>query len=454
MSVYTGPAPEVDQRRLDQLVSQAIQAGADDAITRRLGEHLAQAPDDRVASMRAFELADLWGTERRETLATFLRGTTVGLLDLKWDILCPFCRVPTGEFGSLSEVTGQSHCPSCAMTVDVNFDQLVEVRFKPAPAIRTASVGVYCVGGPRNTPHVVAQAELGAAQALRWELQVPDGQYRLRSPQGGAALIEVGREGVSGRVGVALESHEMVPLFLQVNGNRVDLSVESHLDGPALVALEEQSWTDTAATAALVSTMGEFRDLFSSEVLAPGLQVAIERLALVFTDLAGSTALYERIGQARAFRLVQDHFVVLDAAIRDHNGSIIKTIGDAVMAVFPTAMDAAAAAAIQMQCGMQQLAVAEGVDAPRLLKVGIHTGACLAVTLNEKLDYFGTVVNIAARTEHEAKGGEIMVTSDAWEDGGVAELLEAAATSVETTQAMLKGITEAVDLHRVIGIKC
>src|SRR5439155_20836592 len=109
-----------------------------------------------------------------------------------------------------------------------------------------------------------------------------------------------------------------------------------------LVILETNLWPDTIATAAIVSTMQEFRDLFSSEVLAPGLQLGVENLAFMFTDLTGSTALYQAIGQARAFRLVQDHFRILRAAITANRGALVKTIGDAIMATFPSGGDALA----------------------------------------------------------------------------------------------------------------
>lgn len=453
MAVYAGPPPEVDERRLDQLTAQLTRVGGDETISGLLRQLLAEAPDDRVASMRAFEMADLWETDRRQTLATFLRATTVGLLDLRWDVLCPNCRVPKEEVGTLAELSGQVHCESCHITVDANFDKLVEVRFKPSAAVRDASYGVYCTGGPQALPHVVAQVELGPEQAVDWKVDLSPGTYVVVSPQcTGAALLEVNSGVGEEAVLLALESARVMPPALVVRPE-VALRLESRLNAPAVVQLADQSWADTAATAALVSTMHEFRDLFSSEVLAPGLQVAIERLALLFTDLAGSTAMYERVGQARAFRLVQDHFQVLDAAIRGHHGTMVKTIGDAVMAVFPSTQEAAAAA-LQMQCGIRELTVAEGVDPTRLLKVGIHSGACVAVTLNEKLDYFGTAVNIAARTEHECQGGEIMVTANAWDDEGVMNLLKEACEHIEAHQAVLRGITEPVQLFRVSGVRC
>lgn len=111
-----------------------------------------------------------------------------------------------------------------------------------------------------------------------------------------------------------------------------------------LLLVEQASWTAENASAALVTSLQEFRDLFSTEVLAPGLSLGIRNLAILFTDLKGSTAMYERIGDAPAFARVRDHFAVLTEAISAHEGALVKTIGDAVMAVFCSPAQAVAAA--------------------------------------------------------------------------------------------------------------
>ena len=129
--------------------------------------------------------------------------------------------------------------------------------------------------------------------------------------------------------------------------------------------LEDGAWLDTVATGAIVGTMPEFRTLFSADVLAPGSGVRTKRLAFLFTDLAGSTAMYERIGEARAFRLVQEHFQILTEAVSAHNGAVVKTIGDAVMAVFPTGADALAAA-VAIQRDIRALEAAARSTLPRL----------------------------------------------------------------------------------------
>ncbi|MEA2641142.1 MAG: hypothetical protein QOF51_2536 [Chloroflexota bacterium] len=452
----TSPFPQlaprggVDARRLDELTARLIGSGAERVVVERLRAHLAEAPEEQTASMRPFELADAWGVSRETTLIGFLRATTVGLLDLKWDVLCPNCRIPKAEYSTLADLELRAHCETCNITFDANFDRLVEVRFKVSSAVRATSVGVFCVGGPQNIPHVVAQAELEPGAALTWQVPLTGTAFRLRSPQSrGAAILEVDAGGPD-QAEFAVESAGIAPPLAQVDGAAVAMRIVNRLDTPAIVALEERFWSDTAATAAIVSSLQEFRDLFSAEVLAPGLQVGIERLALLFTDLAGSTELYERIGQARAFRLVQDHFRLLDASIRGNGGAQIKTIGDAVMAAFPT-VPLALRAAADMQRRILELQVAE-VDPTRLLKVGIHAGACLAVNLDGRLDYFGTAVNIAARVESEAHGGEIVISDDARWDPGVEETLARERLDAESQEVRLKGIARVVRVHRIARV--
>ena len=87
-----------------------------------------------------------------------------------------------------------------------------------------------------------------------------------------------------------------------------------------------------------------FRELFADHVLPPGESLQVKRVAFLFTDLLGSTAMYARKGDPRAFGLVREHFEVLFQAAERHRGITVKTIGDAVMASFMTSLDALRAA--------------------------------------------------------------------------------------------------------------
>jgi class 3 adenylate cyclase len=194
-----------------------------------------------------------------------------------------------------------------------------------------------------------------------------------------------------------------------------------------------------------VSTLQAFRDLFSHEVLRPGDEVAIQHVTLMFTDLRASTALYGRIGDASAYGLVRDHFAFLAAVVRRHDGAIVKTIGDAIMAAFHRPQDALSAA-IAIQSEVEEFNAAHPAT-PVAIKLGLHGGPCIAVTLNDRLDYFGSAVNMAARLQAESEGDDIVLAEDFAEDPRLKPLLHSLAA--ERSQAVLKGFERPVGFLRL-----
>ena len=155
--------------------------------------------------------------------------------------------------------------------------------------------------------------------------------------------------------------------------------------------------------------------------------------------------MYDEIGDATAYNLVRLHFDVLARAVRESSGAIVKTIGDAIMATFVNPADATRAAlAMFEELDRLNDTIAEKLE----LKVGIHKGHSIAVTLNERVDYFGQTVNIAARTQHLALAGEIYVTADVYEAPGVAGLLDR--HEVSPTTGTMAGVTEEIPLFRIM----
>src|SRR5437879_317362 len=191
-----------------------------------------------------------------------------------------------------------------------------------------------------------------------------------------------------------------------------------------------------------------FRDLFATEALRRGEQISVGTLTVLFTDLRNSTRLYREIGDATAFGRVMNHFDVLKNAIAEHDGALVKTIGDAVMAVFRRPANAVRA----MLEAQQRLANPPDGLLPLTLKAGLHTGPCIAVTLNDRLDYFGSTVNLDARLEGQSTGADVVISDAVYSDPEVRKLLsdpsnDLAASRFEMT---LKGFDEETfELWRV-----
>ena len=164
----------------------------------------------------------------------------------------------------------------------------------------------------------------------------------------------------------------------------------------------------------------------------------------MFTDLKGSTALYDRVGDIVAYDLVREHFRVLGEIVAAEHGAVVKTIGDAVMATFPTP-DRALAAAFRMRASVKDIR-----DGDLLIKIGIHEGPCLAVTLNDRLDYFGQTVNIAARVQSLADAKAIFATKPVVENPQVAKMLEAGNHRCRPSSSpRLRGVADKMTVFQI-----
>lgn len=425
--------------RLQMLSEKLISQGADPHFVGKLAEMIEQADDISLARLRAYALADYWGVPRRTALEVCLWATRMGLLDLQWDLLCPHCRGAAQTSRSLTGIQSQVYCDSCNVDFTINFENSVELTFSPNQGVRHVESRSFCIGGPQVTPHIAAQQllEPGAERTLELPLEV--GRYRLRSNGvAGEQFLKVGAEGLSEatlRATAEGWGKDEISLTGTPTLRFVNATAEERL-----FVLERTSWSDQAATAAEVTALQVFRDLFSHEALRPGEQISVGSLTVLFTDLRGSTQLYREIGDAPAFGRVMNHFDVLREAIRNEDGALVKTIGDAVMAVFRRPAGALRA----ILKAQQRLAVPTDEMRPLMLKVGIHSGPCIAVTLNERLDYFGCTVNMAARLEGLSTGGDVVISDAVHSDPEIAEMLESPSCDLmaQPFEVTLKGFDE------------
>ncbi len=454
-AVATGRRPRLaaaGAARLEDQRHHLAAAGVPTLLAEHLLELVRAGDETAVGRMRPYRLAAAWGTDRRQTLEAFLVATRTGLLQLRWEVLCPVCRVTKAAVGTLADLPTSVHCDACTIDYDANFAQSVELTFQPVPAIRSVHHAVHCVGNPAATPHILHQQLVEPGTAIDLVPGPAPGRYRVRTVgRPGAAYVRVGPgpapAGTGGPPVGTLDCSTWAEEELQIRaGDRV--TVENTTGAQVLVVLERTAAGDDAVTAAQVTAMQRFRDLFADEALRPTEQIEVGSLTVVFTDLCDSTAMYREIGDAVAFGRVLDHFDVLRRTVDERGGAVVKTIGDAVMAVFPSP-DAAVGAMLEAQTAMSELPAAGGRHL--VLKAGIHHGPCIAVTLNGQLDYFGSTVNLAARLQGQAGGGGIVLSEAVAGDPAVSALVAGWPRPVDTTSAtvLLKGFAEPVAMQEL-----
>jgi class 3 adenylate cyclase len=434
------------RERLGSLRRQLLDLGRDADLVERLTDLVGTADELTLMKLRPFELAEEWGVPRRRVLETCLHAVRAGMLDFRWDMLCPLCRGAKETSPSLGGIKSKVHCDSCQIDFDVNFERSVELTFKPNASVRPIEVAEFCVGGPGVTPHIVAQQYVPASATRPLTISLVPGSYRIRAHHlPGARLVRVATEGVpAAEVAV---SDDAWPADELVLSPRPTITFRNNSIRELALILERTAWTDSAVTAAEVITLQTFRDLFAREALRPGEQLSVGTVTVLFTDLLESTRLYREVGDAKAFGLVMNHFDVLRRHVADYDGALVKTIGDAVLAVFRRPASAVRA----ILDAQAEFSKPPPGQKPLFLKAGIHVGPAIAVTLNDRLDYFGSTVNIAARLVGLSSGGDIVISDDVRRDPEVSQVLSEAGHRLEELRAALKGFDQIrFELARVV----
>jgi class 3 adenylate cyclase len=371
------------------------------------------------------------------------------------------------------------NCQLCASGYEPTLDEMVDVTFTVAQRVRRVAGHdpnalppmeywrqVFWGSGSdlpddledRIQDFTIDFLEVAPHEKATMSIQLPEGKVVVFDPVTHAAHFLL----VKGE-----PTRERQTLSVAYNNLAPPTGVIEFRPGPLRIAIENQTDTRTIPSVwrydeNLAAVLGRrrpfltakrllsnqtFRDLYRTDALDVDQRLKILSLTFLFTDLKGSTELYERVGDLAAYDLVRSHFHVLHEIVAAESGAVVKTIGDAVMATFVTP-DRAIAAALRMREGMAKLNRDRGHE-DLLLKIGIHEGPCLAVNLNDRQDYFGQTVNIASRVQNLAMDRAIFATEPVVEDPASSELLATRGLMPTSRDAALKGITERVKIYEI-----
>jgi len=445
-------------------------------------ERLVQdAPDRALCRVNVLDFAAKRRLDEERTIAAFLHAARLGLFDMSWNVLCPGCGGVLDSNATLKSVCQAEYsCALCAAGYEPTLDEMVEVTFTVNPRVRRIAahdphslpLWEYCrqifwssgVDLPEDSldelfQDIVLDAlELPPGERAILSLLLPAEFVIIFDPVTHAAqFLDVKGDSTRERQSLSLVINKAHPPTgtVALRPGPVRISLENRTDTRALpsVWIAGQKLHDLVGrrkpflTAKRLLTNQTFRDIYRTDTLDVDQRLKITSLTFLFTDLKGSTDLYERVGDLVAFDLVRAHFRVLNEIVASEAGAVVKTIGDAVMATFPTP-DRAVAAALRMREAMRGLNV-ERKREDLLLKIGIHEGPCLAVMLNERQDYFGQTVNIASRVQGLAVSRSIFATGRVVEHPQAARLLETAKLKPEAQRRALRGIADELTLYEI-----
>ena len=458
----------------------ALRQSADQDVVDMLERMVRDAPDHALNKMNALDLAAKGGVGEEQVIAALLNAVGLGMFEMTWNVMCPSCAGVLSANKSLKTLDrAQYNCAFCAAGYETTLDNLVEVTFTVSPRLRKIaahspdelSAAEYyrqifwssAIDLPADVEKLLEEVTLETVDLPPGErailsLQVPEGTLIVFDPVTHTAqFLDVSGEEASERQNLSVIFNKVqVPVdSVALHPGPLRLALENRTESRVLPAIwvANQALDDILKrrkpilTAKRLLTNQTFRDIYRTDTLAIGQRLKILSLTFLFSDLRGSTELYERVGDLTAFDLVNEHFRLLQEIIASERGAVVKTIGDAVMATFETP-DRAIAAAIRMREAMSDLG-AERQHQSLSLKMGIHEGSCLAVTLNAQQDYFGQTVNIASRVQGLAASRSIVVTESVVENAQARSLLETKGLKPSPRRVALSGIADKVSVYEI-----
>lgn len=304
-----------------------------------------------------------------------------GDMSLSWDVVCPHCRGVRSTNTLLSSLQEENKCAPCGVTFNLETKESVEIVFHLSPGFRQIPKLVYCAAEPARKRHIKLVQEIGAGEVNDFSLELPAGRYRLRKKNHASEMI-----------------------------NSQGETVSLKLTGPGLYVLEEAWWYDDRFLVGEALSTPVIRHLISEDHLEIGLKLNVGTQVILFTDIVGSTPFYQEVGDARALQIVQTHYREVARIIEAHGGAIVKFIGDAVMAAYPS-LDRAMESAIAIHRSFD----GSRKEFPIKLRASLHEGNVLCANLNVGVDYFGSTVNRSAKIQKFADAMEIAVTEQDWQ---------------------------------------
>ena len=460
-----------DSTALFGLLRQAVPP----SIAALIQQSVENGSDRDLSRINVLDFAKKHGLAEEVAISSFVRAARLGLFDLAWNVLCPGCGGVFNSSATLKSLRQADYtCALCAAGYEASLDEMVEATFTVAPRVRRIAAH-----SPDSLPIVEYFRQIFWSSGIDMQgtdieaifeeitldaLELADGEkasLSLTLPPEFLIVFEPvthSAQFIEVKGAVTREKQKLTLVFNQVHPPTGTITLAP---GPLRLYLENNTgarvlpaiWIAGHAlhaflgrrrpflTAKRLLNNQTFRDLFGTETMDIDQRLKITSLSILFTDLKGSTELYERIGDLAAYDLVRAHFALLQEIVAAEGGAVVKTIGDAVMATFATP-DRAVAAALRIRRELDSFNLRTARDDLRI-KIGIHEGPCLAVVVNGRLDYFGHTVNVAARVQKQAFSRAIWATTSVVDYPGSAKMLKSAGIVPIGHNCQLNGLAAA-----------
>jgi class 3 adenylate cyclase len=456
-------------------------------LVKTIADILKTLDDSNLFRINPLHFAKQHDLNEAACIDIFIHGAKIGLFDLSYEIVCPACYGIVENHYALAEFEKESfYCALCHIDIPTSLDEAVEVSFTLHPSVKELTLSplsdlkhfhrYYFSSNAQKSEQVLNFCSEKVIQELL--ILVPDEPYKISLEVTNNETYQIvsvennsyaifdfneSHEGQANTINIDLLPTAFTPSQLQMPLGACEIHITNQTKntlGCLIMKLDEreqiheliEQYPGTMIpifTPKMLLNNQSFRDLFRVQPLSENFNVNVKNLTIMFTDLRGSTEMYDKAGDVFAYKLVKTHFQILTQTVRQFSGAIVKTMGDAIMATFSRPLDGFLAS-LEMLKKIEQMNESSQTSGYQIgLKVGLNEGPALAVVNDERIDYFGQSVNIAARVQGLAQAGEIWMTQSILDSPGVLEKLSTSHYKSEEHSASLKGVEQATIVHKI-----
>jgi len=437
---------------------------------------LKQQDDWGLLRINPLYFAEKYGFEENECIEIFIHGAKIGLFDFFYNMICPVCSGIVHHHDDLDQLEEQSfYCQVCSIDVPAFLDGQVEVAFIIHPDIKKLQIDplkdhncyfkyhfsdnykkpdallayfssvikgfhvfesdetfTCSINGDHAYVYQFINIEYNTACRLFFDKPITEEKKNVE-------IILLPKGFTPNEIHLPAGTHQV--RIRNLTKNRLGFLIHYFHPEELMKICEKYSISaHPFLNAGRLINSQSFRDLFRVQNLSESLGLNVKNLTVMFTDLKGSTSMYDKAGDAFAYKLIREHFSLLFESVRKYSGAIVKTMGDAVMAAFVSPLNG-------FLCALDMIGKIDKLNEEWKehgyyigLKVGLNNGPALTVVNDERLDYFGQTINIAARIQGLAHAGEIYVSDSIYHEADVEKLLEQYGCTAWHEEASLKGV--------------
>ncbi len=356
---------------------------------------LAQAQLIERARIAPKFVARMIGSSWQDILHEALSPAMRNRLSLRFDAICPHCQGAKKSVTRLIDLSERLECESCKINFTVGSQESIEVSLRDNMLSPEQASVDFCSADVTHKPTILFQRMGGE---WRENLKFKPGNYAIKK-KGEERVINLIVDGTLDRLLIDVDLLWNDPNLERLYSHPEVELLSRHMPLMDHIMIEQLDFNRGPLIVSDLILYNEFQKMIPSESLVTDFPIEMGSKALLFTDVVGSTELYYKLGDTKAFQQVRESFLLIGEVTKRNEGVLVKTIGDATMFAFSSG-EAALRTAIEIQEANKDRALK--------LRVSLHYGPCLSVGTQEGQDFFGDTVNICAKIQSEAQAGQVV----------------------------------------------